>query len=63
MENNFSGSINIDGQIIIATEKTFSTGSKGYHGVGKVFLNGKKYQVNTMLIEVGSKPATAKGKK
>ena len=39
--------------------KTFSTGSRGYHGTGKVYIAGKKYQGNLMLVEVGSKPAKA----
>ena len=37
-------------------EKTFSTGSRGYHGHGKIDAgNGKKYQLNIMAIEIGSK--------
>lgn len=48
--------VNIEGQTLIAGEKTFSTGSIGYHGTGKVILDGKKYQVNVQLVEVGSKP-------
>ena len=38
--------LNINGQTIVLVPKTFSTGSKGYHGAGKVFI----------LIEAGSKP-------
>lgn len=48
--------ITIEDQTIIASETKFSTGSRGYRATGKVFLNGKKYQSNVMLIEVGSKP-------
>ena len=36
--------------------KTFSTGSVGYNGNGKVFVGNKKHQVSLNLVEVGSKP-------
>ena len=36
--------------------KTFSTGSVGYNGSGKVFVGGKKHQMSLNLVEVGSKP-------
>jgi len=39
--------------------KTFSTGSRGYHATAKVYIAGKKYQTNLMLVEVGSKPTKA----
>jgi len=42
-------------QVISLEPKTFKTGSRGYHGNGKVNLNGGRYQVNFMLIEIGSK--------
>ena len=47
-----------DGEILGVIEldpKTFKTGSKGYHGIGKIVIRGKKYQANFMLIEIGSK--------
>lgn len=38
-------------------DKIFSTGSKGFHGFGKLDTGtGKKYQLNVMAIEIGSKP-------
>ena len=38
-------------------EKTFSTGSRGYFAWGKaVDVEGKRFQVSCMLIEIGSKP-------
>ncbi len=41
----------------LLSPKTFSTGSRGYHGQGKIELpNGKRYQVNLLLTEIGSKP-------
>ena len=39
-----------------AYTKTFSTGSRGYHTSGKIILGDKRYQVNIMLVEIGSKP-------
>jgi hypothetical protein len=37
--------------------KTFSTGSRGYHAQGKIEVpNGKRYQVNLLFTEIGSKP-------
>lgn len=41
-------------------ERTFKTGSKGFHAQGKVPIDGKRYQANLMLIEVGSKPTEKK---
>ena len=41
--------------IVDLDAKTFKTGSRGYHGNGKVSVNGKRYQANFMLIEIGSK--------
>ncbi len=39
-----------------APEKAFKTGSRGYFGMGKVEFNGKRYQVQVQLVEIGSKP-------
>lgn len=38
------------------TEKEFKTGSRGFHAQGKVELDGKRYQANFLLVEIGSKP-------
>jgi hypothetical protein len=38
-------------------EKAFKTGSKGYYANGKTELNGKRYQVQIQLVEIGSKGA------
>ena len=45
-------------QTIFAMERTFSSGSRGYYGSGKVFdpATGKRYQVSVTLVEIGSKP-------
>ena len=40
---------------LTANEKTFATGSKGYHGQGKLEIQGKRYQVQVQLVEIGSK--------
>jgi hypothetical protein len=55
--------ITVNGQIIACNSRQFSTGSRGYHGNGKIFLEGKKYQANFMLIEVNSKPKAQEDKK
>lgn len=36
-------------------EKEFSTGSTGYHGFGKVYMDGERFQANFMLVKIGSK--------
>lgn len=48
-----------DGQVVgmmIAEEKTFKTGSRGFYGNGKVAIGEKRYQVQVQLVEIGSKP-------
>lgn len=47
-----------DGRLLahgVMKGKVFSTGSNGYRLGGKLDLDGKKYTVNFMLVEVGSK--------
>lgn len=41
--------------LLTVDEKNFKTGSRGYHGQGKVDFNGKKYQTQVQLVEIGSK--------
>ena len=48
--------LNGDKQNFIIDKKDFKTGSRGYHGTGKMVAGGKKYQVNIQLVEIGSKP-------
>jgi hypothetical protein len=43
---------------VLAAEKTFSTGSRGYYGTGKIEIAGKRYQVGVNIVEIGSKPGT-----
>ncbi len=40
---------------LTANEKTFSTGSRGFHGQGKIEFGGKRYQVQVQLVEIGSR--------
>jgi len=44
-------------QTFSLSEKQFKTGSRGFHAQGKIPFDGKRYQANLMLIEIGSKPA------
>ena len=50
-------------QPFILNEKVFSTGSKGFHGHGKMQIGDKNYQVNIQLVEIGSKPKEKEEKK
>ncbi|HLB49946.1 MAG TPA: hypothetical protein VJL59_23245 [Anaerolineales bacterium] len=40
-----------------APPKDFKTGSKGYYANGKLEIDGKRYQVQIQLVEIGSKQA------
>lgn len=35
--------------------KNFKTGSRGYHGQGKIDFDGKHYQTQVQMVEIGSK--------
>jgi hypothetical protein len=37
--------------------KEFKTGSRGYYANGKAEIDGKRYQVQIQLVEIGSKVA------
>ena len=54
--------LNGDKQNFILDPKTFSTGSRGYYGTGKMVAAGKKYQIGIQVVEIGSKPSAAKEK-
>ncbi len=43
-------------------KKDFKTGSRGYHAQGKMMSGGKNYQVNILVVEIGSKPKEEKKK-
>ncbi len=39
--------------------KNFKTGSRGYYANGKLELDGKRYQLQIQLVEIGSKATTS----
>jgi len=41
--------------ILTVPPKEFKTGSRGFYANGKVEINGKRYQVQIQLVEIGSK--------
>jgi hypothetical protein len=41
--------------IFTAAQKEFKTGSRGYYANGKAEIDGKRYQVQIQLVEIGSK--------
>lgn len=44
-------------QDFILNKKIFKTGSTGFHGFGKLVVSeDEKYQVNILVIRIGSKP-------
>lgn len=43
---------------LTANPKEFKTGSRGFHGQGKIEIEGKRYQVQIQLVEIGSKKST-----
>ena len=43
--------------VIVANPKVFSTGSKGFYGNGKIEIDGKRYQCNMQMVQIGSKPS------
>lgn len=49
-------SLVVEGQTIVATLRTFASGSIGYYANGKIVVGGKKIQVGANLIIVGTKP-------
>lgn len=43
--------------ILTAQPKTFKTGSRGFYANAKAEIEGKRYQVQIQLVEIGSKNA------
>jgi len=39
--------------------KDFKTGSRGFYANGKIEIEGKRYQAQIQLVEIGSKPVKA----
>lgn len=49
---------NDNGQVLgllTAPPKDFKTGSKGYYANSKIEIDGKRYQAQIQLVEIGSK--------
>jgi hypothetical protein len=42
--------------VITVSPKEFKTGSKGFFGMAKAELDGKRYQIQVQIVEIGSKP-------
>ncbi len=43
--------------------KEFKTGSKGFYANGKMELEGKRYQIQIQMVEIGSKKQTEEEEK
>ncbi len=43
--------------LLTAAPKDFKTGSKGFYGNTKIEIEGKRYQAQVQLVEIGSKAA------
>ena len=43
--------------VLTVAPKNFKTGSRGYYANGKLELDGKRYQLQIQLVEIGSKTA------
>ena len=41
--------------VMTAPPKDFKTGSKGFYANGKIEIEGKRYQTQIQLVEIGSK--------
>jgi len=55
--------LNGEKQTFILSKKNFKTGSRGYHAQGKMQVNDKKYQINILCVEIGSKTKESEEKK
>jgi hypothetical protein len=45
--------------VLNASTKIFKTGSRGYYTNAKIEIDGKRYQVQIQLVEIGSRPKEA----
>lgn len=43
---------------LTAVPKEFKTGSRGFYGQGKIEIDGKRYQAQIQIVEIGSKKVT-----
>ena len=44
--------------IISVPSKEFKTGSRGFFGSAKAEIDGKRYQIQIQMVEIGSKKAS-----
>ena len=44
--------------VLVLNPKDFASGSRGFFGTGKVQLEGKRYQCQAQVVEIGSKGTT-----
>jgi hypothetical protein len=44
--------------VLSVPPKEFKTGSKGFFGSTKAEINGKRYQIQIQIVEIGSKSKT-----
>lgn len=42
--------------MLTAQPKEFKTGSRGFYAMDKIEIDGKRYQTQIQLVEIGSKP-------
>ncbi len=47
--------------VLSASAKDFKTGSKGFYANGKIEIDGKRYQVQLQIVEIGSKGKNESG--
>lgn len=45
--------------MITLPQKQFKTGSRGFYGNTKLEIDGKRYQVQVQMVEIGSKSPAA----
>ncbi len=45
--------------LLTVEAKNFKTGSRGYHGQAKIDFDGKRYQTQLQMVEIGSKGTPA----
>ncbi len=47
--------------VLTVPPKEFKTGSKGYYANAKTEIDGKRYQIQVQIVEIGSKPKNEEG--
>ncbi len=45
--------------VLTVTPKNFKTGSRGFYANGKLEIDGKRYQTQIQLVEIGSKASAS----